>query len=94
MSCPRGCCATYREHLSSLTIAAGPSAQTRKEAALGRDLDAMQRLVAAGHEPRTITGAAELERTAQSKVEIERGHLIRNDRLRQEVEQASTVGSP
>lgn len=89
MSCPRGCCATYREHISSLAISSGPTPQARRESRLSADLDAYQRLENNGLAPKTFAGAAGLERHALSPVEVERGHLIKNDRLRREVEQAS-----
>ena len=93
MSCARGCCSTQAEHYRSVRLSAGPSVQESRERRLSRDLDAFQRMSEAGAAPRNIVGAASLASGAESRVEIERGHLIRNDRLRSEVEQASSPGA-
>ena len=86
MSCVRGCCETQAEHYRSVRLSTGPTQTSRKESQLDTDLAAYKRLTQNGVKPKTFVGAAEFERKAQSKVEIERGHLIRNDRLRREVE--------
>lgn len=91
MSCVRGCCADQASHYRSLSWNADRperAAQRTSDA----DMDAYARLRRQGAQPRAIDGAAVLERSAESKVEVERGHLIRNDKLRKQVE-ATTVPS-
>lgn len=84
MSCPRGCCATYREHLNGLTIF-GPSAKRDAVKREERDLDAYARLVRSGVQPKKIDGASELERGAEAKHEVENANIITDRRLRQKV---------
>jgi hypothetical protein len=85
VSCLRGCCASFGEHARSLTLSAGPSATARKESALSKDLDAYARLVRSGAQPKGIDGAAELERFATTKHEVEHRNIITDDKLRNRV---------
>ena len=88
MSCVRGCCGSYREHLTSLSIAPEKSAQGVRETNLGNDLDAYQRLVKSGAKPKGIDGAAELERFASTTHEVEHRNIITDDKLRARVTRA------
>lgn len=92
MSCPRGCCATYREHLRGITIATSrPAIQAeRREMA---DMDAYKRLVQSGVQPRQIDGAAELERGAEAKHEVETASLYTDKRKRAKITKAFDVAS-
>lgn len=94
MSCPRGCCATYREHLTSVVISTGPVPQSRKESALSRDLDAYKRMVQSGAQPASYVGAAALEKTAEIHHEVELAHSIKNKRVRRQVAKALEVAPP
>lgn len=85
MSCPRGCCASYREHLTGLSIRTGPSAKTVAEARLTNDLAAYKRLRADGLEPKSFQNAGLLEQNAEIKQEVEQGILLGNSRMRAEV---------
>lgn len=86
--CPRGCCASYREHLLGVQWGrpAGPTEQTLKERRLARDLTAFKLAAQQGTTLRTINGAADLLDKASSQIEIDRGHLIENARLLREIE--------
>lgn len=84
MSCPRGCCASYREHLDGIAIF-GPSKQRDAARREDRDMDAYKRLRQSGVQPKQITGAAELEKVAEAKHEVERANIITDRRLRQQV---------
>lgn len=47
-----------------------------KDAALAADMAAYRRLRAEGHQPLTLTGAAELEKRAEHAVELEMGKIF------------------
>ena len=94
MSCAKGCCASQNEHYRSLVVRPVPSAETKRESATVRDLAAYKRMVESGVQPKTFVGAADLERDARSPVEVKLGHIIRNDRLRREVETAHAEAPP
>lgn len=94
MSCVRGCCETQAEHYRNIVVRATTCAEARQEKTLAADLDAYKRLRESGAKPKTFEGAATLEREAHSSIEIERNHIIRNDRLRREVEQAHKDAPP
>jgi hypothetical protein len=94
MSCARGCCETQAEHYRAVVVRPGASAEARRETQTSRDLAAYKRMVDSGAEPKTFVGAAALERDAKSPVEIKLGHVIRNDRLRREVESAHASAPP
>lgn len=79
MGCVRGCCPSQRDHYRSIGFPAvqGPVAEsTRREAQLGRDLDAYKRMRQANLQPKTYQGAAELERRANSRFEVESGRIL------------------
>lgn len=88
MSCGHRCeCATYREHVASIAFSATAMPSRRAVAAntaaaekdLTRNRDAYKRLKDDGLRPHTLVGAAELERKATNKYEIERGAAFRGD---------------
>lgn len=94
MSCPRGCCANYREHLLGVTISAGRQPKNVAEAQLGKDLDAYKRLVQSGVQPKGIDGSAELERGANAKHEVENRNLITDPQLRGKVTRMFEQAAP
>lgn len=84
MSCGKPCaCASYRDHLLSISVGAAalPTRKaevantTAKEVVLGRDMDAYKRLRANGVQPKGIDGSAHLEKHASDQTQIERGLL-------------------
>lgn len=94
MSCARGCCASQSEHYRSLVVRPVVSPQRVHERSEAADMAAYKRLRGDGVQPKAIEGCATLEREANSHVEIERGHIVRNDRLRREWEQAHKDAPP
>lgn len=94
MSCARGCCETQADHYRSVVVRPTSTAMAQRETQTDRDLAAYKRMVDSGVEPKTFVGAAALERDARSPVEIKLGHVIRNDRLRKEVEAAHASAPP
>lgn len=94
MSCAKGCCSSQGEHYRGVALRPVPTPQTQKEKALATDLDAYRRLRESGAKPKTIAGSATLEREARAPIEVERGYLIRNDRLRREVQTAHDNAPP
>lgn len=94
MSCARGCCERQSDHYRSIVVRPGQSAESKRESQTSRDLDAYKRMAESGSQPKTFVGAAALERDARSPVEIKTGHIIRNDRLRREVQAAHDAAPP
>lgn len=93
MSCRRGCCATQAEHYKSVAIF-GPSKQrdaVRREEA---DLHAYKRLVQSGVQPKAIAGAAELERGAETKHEVEHASLYTDKKQRDRITKAFESAPP
>ena len=93
MSCPRGCCATYKEHLQGIAIF-GPSKQrdaVRREEA---DMHAFKRLVQSGVQPKGIAGAAELERGAETRHEVEHASLYTDKKQRDRITKAFESAPP
>lgn len=66
-----------------------PSEAAVSESKLSRDRDAYARLRALGEQPRAITGAAEIERTAGSSWEVENNFAFRNDKFSKDWQKAS-----
>ena len=93
MSCSRGCCETQGEHYRSLVIL-GPSKLREAEKRTSRDLDAYQRLVASGVQPKGIAGAAELERGAEAHHEVEHTNIITDRQVRNRVTRAFQEAPP
>lgn len=98
MSCPRGCCETYREHLLSIGIssAAMPSRQSARyatkraeaEKTLSKDLAAYKTLAfEQGYQPKQIDGCHELAQKAGSKAEIEAGVVLQTDKQRAQLKE-------
>lgn len=94
MSCVRGCCRTQHEHYRSVVVRPIVSARAVQEKTEAADMAAYQRLRRDGVQPKAIEGAAVLERDASSPIEVERNYVIRNDRLRRELEQAHRNAPP
>ena len=86
MSCPRGCCASYREHLLSVNISstATPSRKgayrTRQieetEKRWSKDFAAVRSLAKDKIVPKKTAGLADLAAKAETRYEIERGKLF------------------
>ena len=89
--CPRGCCATYREHVASIGIAASalPTRKApiihgnNKDANLAKDRDAYKRLRDQGLQPDRLHGARDIEAQAETKLEVERSTLLTPDQRKQ-----------
>lgn len=94
MSCPRGCCATYREHLLGVTINTNVSPQRAKERQESRDMDAYKRLRQSGVQPKSIEGSHELERGASTVHEVEHRNIITDPQLRRKVTAAFEQAPP
>lgn len=89
MTCPssckvEGCTLSYAAHLRDIRFAAaamptrkgGVIREEKKEQQLSADLPAYKRLRHNGTQPPGIDGAAELEKRANDKVEVEMGRAI------------------
>lgn len=94
MSCARGCCETSADHYRSLVVRPVVSALRVQEKSEAADMAAYKRLRADGVQPNAIEGSAALERDASTRLEVEHGHVVRNDRLRREWEQAHRNAPP
>lgn len=67
----------FREKLLSIGHIKPKTRKTNaKDAALAADMAAYKRLRAEGHQPLTLTGAAELEKRAEHAVELEMGKVF------------------
>ena len=64
------------------------TAHKAEEKRMARDLPAYKRLRNEGLQPAGTKGAADLERRANSKFEIESGKIIRDERLTKRIDQA------
>ena len=70
MTCPRGCCESYREHVRSIAVSAAALPTRRPdvnridatEARWHQDIPAYRRLRKAGVRPRKVDGSAQAER--------------------------------
>lgn len=99
VGCPRGCCASYREHVASIGIAAaalptrksGVIVGNAKDSNLGHDRDAYKRMRESGLQPERLQGAAEVESKAETRLEVERGVLL-NDAQREQVRVLQSEG--
>lgn len=87
MSCPRGCCATYREHLDGVRLGV-TSIRAVKERQESRDMDAYARLRRNGVQPKSIEGSSEIERFASTTHEVENRNIITDPKLRKRVTSA------
>lgn len=92
MTCGHPClCESYRAHLLSISIAPSsmPSrspeavAINAKEKRWQRDMPAYKVLRDQGVQPKAIDGAADLAARAESKMEVESGHLLPSKAQRQ-----------
>jgi len=93
MSCPRGCCSTYREHLDGVRL--GVTSQRMQEDRRGeQDMHAYARLVRSGVQPKGIDGAATLEREASTAFEVENGKILTDSRERRKLLAALQAAPP
>jgi hypothetical protein len=76
MACSRGCCSTQGEHYRSIVIGGAPSYGTTYEKQLDKDRPAYKRMRDDGLQPKGLSGAADLERRASSRWEIEAGRIL------------------
>lgn len=92
MPCSRGCCDSQAEHYRSVVVAAGgASAQTAFERRLDKDRPAYKRLKDEGLQPARLMGAADLEKRAQSRFEIEAGRILPDSQARRVDEAVKTA---
>lgn len=87
MSCARGCCPDQRSHYKSVALF-GPSTRRDADRRESRDMDAYKRLVQSGVQPKSISGAAALERGAESSHEVENRNIITDRGTRKRVDRA------
>ena len=85
--CPRGCCASYREHLQGIRLNV-TSPQTLAMRQDERDMHAYKRLTQSGVQPKAIAGAHELERGGAEKFEVENASIITNPAERRKLARA------
>lgn len=77
MSCVRGCCPTQGEHYRSIIInPAGPGHGTLFERQLDKDRPAYKRMRDEGLQPKSLKGAAEIEKRATTRFEVESGRIL------------------
>lgn len=88
MSCRHGCCDTAVEHYRSLNLTMNEHSPEDKK--FDADQQAFKRLLDSGTMPASPVGAAYMERRAQSKVEIETGKLIADDKMRKTLDRVHT----
>ena len=99
MACSRGCCETQRQHWLSISISAhalpnkgkGVIAIDKKEGCWDKDMPAYKRLRKAGLQPKSIDGSANLEAKAVDRREIEWGHLLNKEQIKQAEEGIALV---
>jgi hypothetical protein len=80
VSCGRGCCASFAEHVRSIAIApsvynSNVSKQNAYDKSLSADRDAYKRMRDEGLRPAHLKGAATLENRASSEFEITSGRV-------------------
>jgi hypothetical protein len=84
VTCPQGCCPTYREHLLSISVSASAMptrkpdqhGHERRDTKIAKDNDAYKRMRMNGMQPTTPDHAAEMEARATTKYEVESGQLF------------------
>ena len=85
--------AAFAEKARSLMVA--PSAMVTRSGAAGekkawtkleKDRDAYKRLRDDGLQPTGIRDSADLEKTAETRMEVEAGHVVKNKRVRKATE--------
>lgn len=80
MTCARGCCASFAEHIRSLTFTGWSFAETEaKGRRMAEDHQAFRNLRANGLKPGKLTGAANLERAAEIPQEVGLGMILPKD---------------
>lgn len=76
MSCPRGCCSSYREHINSVNIGSFPTQTTYTERHWDKDMQAFKAMHDQGLQPARLQGAAAMERSAKNEREIKMGRPL------------------
>lgn len=76
MSCPRGCCEDYKEHLRGVRIGGFPTGPSLTERKWDKDMPAYKRLREDGLQPPRIDGSYVMEQNAVHEKEIELGRPI------------------
>lgn len=95
MTCPQGCCPTYRDHLLSVQVAASAMPTRKVEAnriaqtenRWDKDMAAYRRLRKDGLQPKGIDGAAKIEGNAELRHEVESGQLLQTRVQRTQVKE-------
>lgn len=92
MPCLRGCCETQAAHYRAVRLdPSGTQPQTAFEKQLDKDRPAYKRLKDEGLQPARMKGAADLERRAQSKFEIEAGRILPDSQAKRVDEAVATA---
>jgi hypothetical protein len=92
MPCLRGCCETQADHYRAVRLdPSGTQPQTQFEKRLDKDRPAYKRLKDEGLQPARVSGAAELEKRAQSRWEIEAGRILPDSQAKRVDEAVQTA---
>lgn len=84
MSCSRGCCASFKEHIQNVTFSATATPNRRADAVRvheterqwEKDGDAYKRIRQQGLQPKSIDGCATLEKRADDVAELAAGRTL------------------
>lgn len=76
MTCPKGCCESYKAHLKAIAIGNFPSPTTLTERKWDKDMRAYKNLRRDGLQPKQIDGSYIVERNAKTKQEVELGRPV------------------
>src|SRR5205823_6490507 len=91
VSCLRGCCDDEATHYKSVSVrSASTSKSNDRDRLLAANLDSYYRLRHQGLRPPQIDISNALERRAVDQVEIDTGHLYKNDEDKRRVREAIT----
>ena len=71
---------------SALVTRSGAAGEKKAWTKLEKDRDAYKRLRDDGLQPTGIRDSADLEKTAETRMEIEAGHVVKNKRVRKATE--------
>jgi len=75
----------FAEKVRSLSFSTG-AANSNVERTMSRDMDAYKRMRREGLQPPRVTGSADLESRAETKMEVEAGQIVRSDAARKATE--------
>jgi hypothetical protein len=76
MSCVRGCCESYKEHIQGINIGSFPTATTYKERKLELDRNAYKAMRKDGVQPKGVMGAHVIQANADHVKEVEMGRPL------------------